>query len=300
MRIVVKALRSDDAELDEARLAQDRANAFRQYLEHLNVPSDKIIVETEDVLLDTGNLPSLRQRNKLRRVDIYIVKNNQPGGGKKEYQASANPTRAQTEDEYAITSALGFYALFCGLGGDVPSDTPEEPTEEPRNFIEKFFSGLGEAVTEEFQKAMSDEVMAQQSQIPKHLHDVLGTDPEAELGSALTAKTLDVAYPSTHSSELPKDGRIDCFPVDPSDSPKSLQSIREECGTFVVHTIEDATLTHPQATLRFDLVLFPEDESNSDTPPPDAPRYIQPTLLHLAKDPEWKIIAIQTRAGETR
>jgi hypothetical protein len=212
---------------------------------------------------------------------------------------ATRPTRAQTEDEYAIIFALGYYGLFCGLGGDVPSDTPEEPKEEPKNFIEEFFSGFGESVTEEFQKAMSDEVMAQQSQILKHLPDVLGTDPEAELGLALTAKTLDVAYPSAHSAKLPKDGRIDCFSVEPSDSPKSLQSIREECGTFVVHTIEDATLSHPHATLRFDLILFPNANSDDRSPPPDAPRYIQPTVLHLVKNPDWKIVANQTRAGKT-
>ncbi|MCC6699667.1 MAG: hypothetical protein IT365_28845 [Candidatus Hydrogenedentes bacterium] len=213
---------------------------------------------------------------------------------------STNPIRAQTEDEYAIMFALGYYGLFCGLGGDLPSDTPEEPKEEPKNFIEKFFSGFGEALAVEFQKAMSDEVMAQQSQILKHLPDVLGTDSEAEFGLTLTAKTLDVAYPSALPAQLPKDGRIDCLPVDPNDSSSSLQSIREESGTFAVHTIEDATLAHPQATLQLDLILFPKDESNGDTPPPDVPRYIQPTVLHLVKAPEWKIIAIQTRTGAAR
>ena len=216
------------------------------------------------------------------------------------FRPSTHPTRAQTEDEYAIMFALGNYVLFCGLGGDVPADTPQEPTEEPKSFIEEFFSGFAEIVAEEFRNAMSDEVMAQQSQILKHLPDVLGTDPEAEFGLALTAKTLDVAYPSAHPAQLPKDGRIDCLPVDPSDSPNYLQSIREESGTFVVHTIEDATLSHPQATLRLDLILFPSDASNDASPPPDAPRYIQPTVLHLVKDPEWKIVAIQTRASEVR
>jgi hypothetical protein len=213
------------------------------------------------------------------------------------FHPSADPTRAQTEDEYAIIFALGQYGLFCGLGGDVPADTPEEPTEEPENFIEEFFSGFGESVTEGFRNAMSDEVMAQQSQILEHLPDVLGTDPEVEFGLTLTAKTLDVAYPSALPAKAPKDGRIDCFPVEPSDSPSSLQSIRDECGTFVVHTIEDATLSHPQATLRFDLVLFPSDDSNDKTLPPDAPRYVQPTVLHLVKQPEWRIVSLTAGAS---
>lgn len=212
-------------------------------------------------------------------------------------QTSNRPTRAQSEDEYAITNALSQYVLFCGLGAGVQSEVPQEPKEKPKNFIDEFFSGFAESVTEGFRKAMSDEVMAQQSQILEHLPDVLGTDPEVEFGLSLTAKTLDVAYPSAQPANVSKDGRIDCLPVEPSDSPSSLQSIRKEWGTFVVHTIEDATLSHPQATLRFDLMLFPSNDSKDNSPPPDAPRYIQPTVLHLVKDPNWKIVAIHTRAA---
>ena len=217
-----------------------------------------------------------------------------------EGQYSSNrTTRAQTEDEYAITYALTQYLLFCGLSGGMPIDAPEAPKEEPENFIEEFFSGFGDLLMEEFQKAMDDEVMAQQSRILEHLPALFGTNPEAELEVSITAKTLRVAYPPAHTGVVAKGGRIDCFPVEPSDSRDDLREYRKQCGTFAVYTYVDGTLSQPQATLSFDLVLFPRDEINDDSPPPDAPRYIQPTVLHLVKDPDWKIVAIQTRAGET-
>ncbi len=206
-----------------------------------------------------------------------------------------HPTRAETDDEYAITYALTQYVLYCGLGGGILP--PEEPEQQSKNFIEKLSDDFRRFIREEFRIAMDEDVMTQQTRILEPLHAVFGTDPKAELGIVLTPKTLEIAYPPGAASAAAKEGRIDCFPVESGESDDDLRAIREHWGTFAVHTYEDGTLEMPRATLRFDLTFFPTEDPDYVSPPLDAPRYVQPTVLHLTKDPDWKIEAFRIRAG---